>query len=150
MYESKKNTGRKDIYKYQKSSHQKNFHNSTYFGYHKYNKYKQKYNHSNSIKDYDEETIFSQIFEGTKSTKKTDLKEKSKCMNPKKTQQEKKCINTKNRPTKRIFIIQLILTTINITNINRNIIIQIPSKTMMKKQYFPKFLMKTSPKMKLN
>ena len=75
MYESKKNSGRKDIYKYQKSSHQKNFHNSTYFGYHKYNKYKQKYNHSNSIKDYDEETIFSQIFEGTKSTKKTDLKE---------------------------------------------------------------------------
>ena len=75
MYESKKNSGRKDIYKYQKSSHQKNFHNSTYFGYHKYNKYKQKYNHSNSIKDYDEETIFSQIFEGSKSTKKTDLKE---------------------------------------------------------------------------
>ena len=75
MYESKKNTGRKDIYKYQKSSHQKNFHNSTYFGYHKYNKYKQKYNHSNSIKDYDEESIFSQIFEGNKSTKKIDLKE---------------------------------------------------------------------------
>ena len=75
MYESKKISGRKDIYKYQKSSHQKNFHNSTYFGYHKFNKYKQKYNHSNSIKDYDEESIFSQIFEANKSIKKTDLKE---------------------------------------------------------------------------
>ena len=75
MYESKKNTGRKDIYKYQKSSHQKNFHNSTYFGHHKYNKYKQKYNHSNSIKDYDEEKIFSQIFEENKGSKKRELKE---------------------------------------------------------------------------
>ena len=75
MYESKKNSGRKDIYKYQKSSHQKNFHNSTHFGYHKYNKHKQKYNHSNSIQDYDEETIFSKIFEENKSTKKDDLKE---------------------------------------------------------------------------
>ena len=75
MYESKKNTGRKDIYKYQKSSHQKNFHNSTHFGHHKYNKYKQKYNHSNSIKDYDEEKIFSQIFDENKASKKGDLKE---------------------------------------------------------------------------
>ena len=75
MYESKKNSGRKDIYKYQKSSHQKNFHNSTHFGYHKYNKYKQKYNRSNSIQDYDEESLFSQIFDENKSTKKTDLKE---------------------------------------------------------------------------
>ena len=75
MYESKKNTGRKDIYKYQKSSHQKNFHNSTHFGHHKYNKYKQKYNHSNSIKDYDEERIFSQIFDENKASKKSDLKE---------------------------------------------------------------------------
>ena len=75
MYESKKNSGRKDNYKYQKSSHQKNFHNSTHFGYHKYNKYKQKYNRSNSIQDYDEESLFSQIFDENKSTKKTDLKE---------------------------------------------------------------------------
>ena len=75
MYESKKNSGRKDIYKCQKSSHQKNFHNSTHFGYHKYNKYKQKYNRSNSIQDYDEESLFSQIFDENKSTKKTDLKE---------------------------------------------------------------------------
>ena len=75
MYESKKNSGRKDIYKYQKSSHQKNFHNSTHFGYHKHNKYKQKYNYSNSIQDFDEETIFSKIFDDNKSTKKDDLKE---------------------------------------------------------------------------
>ena len=75
MYESKKNSGRKDNYKYQKSSHQKNFHNSTHFGYHKYNKYKLKYTRSNSINDYDEESLFSQIFDENKSTKKTDLKE---------------------------------------------------------------------------
>ena len=75
MYESKKNSGRKDIYKYQKSSHQKSFHNSTHFGYHKHNKYKQKYNYSNSIQDFDEETIFSKIFDDNKSTKKDDLKE---------------------------------------------------------------------------
>jgi hypothetical protein len=75
MYESKKNSGRKDIYKYQKSSHQKIFHNSTHFGYHKHNKYKQKYNYSNSIQDFDEETIFSKIFDDNKSTKKDDLKE---------------------------------------------------------------------------
>ena len=75
MYESKKNSGRKDNYKYQKSSHQKNFHNSTHFGYHKYHKYKLKYTRSNSINDYDEESLFSQIFDENKSTKKTDLKE---------------------------------------------------------------------------
>ena len=75
MYESKKNSGRKDNYKYQKSSHQKNFHNTTHFGYHKYNKYKLKYTRSNSINDYDEESLFSQIFDENKSTKKTDLKE---------------------------------------------------------------------------
>ena len=75
MYESKKNSSRRDTYKHQKSSFQKNFHNSTHFGYHKYNKYKQKYNHSNSIVDYDEETIFSKIFEENKTSKKNDLKE---------------------------------------------------------------------------
>ena len=75
MYESKKNSGRKDNYKYQKSSHQKNFHNSTNFGNHKYNKYKQKYNHSNSIQDYYEESLFSKNFDENKSMKKIDLKE---------------------------------------------------------------------------
>ena len=76
MYETKKNSGRKDIYKYQKSSYPKNFHNSSHFGYHKYNKYKQKYNHSNSIQDFDEEAIFSKIFEdNSKNTKKIELKE---------------------------------------------------------------------------
>ena len=75
MYESKKNSARKEIYKYQKSSYQKNFHNTTHFNYHKYNKYKQKYNHSNSIQNYDEETIFSKIFDENKSPKNLDLKE---------------------------------------------------------------------------
>ena len=75
MYESKKNSGRKDTYKYQKSSHQKNFHNSTHFGYHKYNKFKQKYCHSNSMQDYDEETIFYKAFDESKTLKKNDLKE---------------------------------------------------------------------------
>ena len=75
MYETKKNSARKEMYKYQKSSYQKNFHNTTHFNYHKYNKYKQKYNHSNSIQDYDEETIFSKIFDENKSPKNVDLKE---------------------------------------------------------------------------
>lgn len=76
MYEQKKNSGRKDMYKHQKSSYQKNFYNSTHFGHHKYNKFKQKYSHSNSLQDYDEETIFSQIFDSNnESTKKKDLKE---------------------------------------------------------------------------
>ena len=69
MYESKKNSGRKDVYKFQKASHQKSFHNSTHFGYHKYNKYKQKYCYS--IQDYDEETIFYKVFDENKK----DLKE---------------------------------------------------------------------------
>ena len=72
MYESKKNSSRKEAYKYQKS---KNFRNSTHFNYHKYNKYKQKYSHSNTIKDFDEETIFSKIFDENKSNKNTDLNE---------------------------------------------------------------------------
>ena len=75
MYESKKNSSRKEPYKYQKSSYQKNFHNSTHFNYHKHNKYKQKYNHSNSKQDFDEETIFSKIFDENKSNKNTDLNE---------------------------------------------------------------------------
>ena len=75
MYESKKNSSRKEPYKYQKSFYQKNFHNSTHFNYHKHNKYKQKYNHSNSIHDFDEETIFSKIFDENKSNKNTDLNE---------------------------------------------------------------------------
>ena len=75
MYETKKNSSRKETYKYQKSSYQRNFHNSTHFNYHKHNKYKQKYNHSNSIQDFDEETIFSKIFDENKSKKNTDLKE---------------------------------------------------------------------------
>ena len=73
MYESKKNSGRKDTYKFQKSSYQKSFHNSTHFGYHKYNKYKQKYSHP--IQDYDEETIFYKVFDENNTTKKKDLKE---------------------------------------------------------------------------
>ena len=72
MYESKKNSSRKEAFKYQKS---KNFRNSTHFNYHKYNKYKQKYNHSNTIQDFDEETVFSKIFDENKSNKYTDLSE---------------------------------------------------------------------------
>ena len=75
MYESKKNSSRKEPFKYQKSSYQKNFHNSTHFNYHKYNKYKQRYNHSNLNQDFDEETIFSKIFDENKSNKNTDLNE---------------------------------------------------------------------------
>jgi len=75
MYESKKNSGRKDIYKYQKSSHQKNFHNSTYFPHYKYNKYKRKYSHSNFNKYDDEELIFSQIFDKKESFQNNNLKE---------------------------------------------------------------------------
>ena len=75
MYESKKNSGRKDIYKYQKSSHQKNFHNSTYFPHYKYNKYKRKYSHSNFIKYDNEELIFSQIFDKKESFQNNNLKE---------------------------------------------------------------------------
>lgn len=76
MYESKKNSARKDTYKYQKSSYQKSFRNSNHFPHHKGNKFKQKYTHSNSIHDYDEESIFSQILEDNDcSKKKNDLKE---------------------------------------------------------------------------
>ena len=57
----------------------------------------------------------------------------------KKTQEEKIYINTKNHPTTKIFITHRILAITNITNTNRNIIAQIQSKTMMKKQYFLKF-----------
>ena len=75
MYESKKSIGRKDIYKYQKSSHQNNFHNTTHFTTHKYNKYKRKYFYTNVNKYDDEEIIFSQIFDEKKSSKNNDLKE---------------------------------------------------------------------------
>ena len=75
MYESKKSIGRKDKYKYQKTSHQNNFHNTTHFVPHKYNKYKRKYIYSNVNKYDDEEIIFSQIFDEKNSSKNNDLKE---------------------------------------------------------------------------
>ena len=74
MYESKKSIGRKDMYKYQKS-YQNNFHNTTHFAPHKYNKYKRKYFYSNINKYDDEEIIFSQIFDENKISKNNDLKE---------------------------------------------------------------------------
>ena len=70
MYESKKCSGRKEIYKYQKSSYQRHFHNSTHFNHHKYNKYKQKYDYSYSPNDLDEELIFKKVFEDKKPSKK--------------------------------------------------------------------------------
>ena len=68
MYESKKSSGRKDIYKYQKSSYQRHFHNSTHFNHHKHTKYKQKYYYAYSPNDLDEELIFKKIFEDKKSS----------------------------------------------------------------------------------
>ena len=70
MYESKKCSGRKEIYKYQKSSYQRHFHNSTHFNHHKYNKYKQKYDYSYSPNDLDEELIFKKVFDDKKPSKK--------------------------------------------------------------------------------
>ena len=75
MYESKKCSGRKEIYKYQKSSYQRHFHNSTHFNHHKYNKYKQKYDYSYSPNDLDEELIFKKVFEEKKIPKHKYLKE---------------------------------------------------------------------------
>ena len=75
MYESKKISGRKDIYKYQKSSYQRHFHNSTHFNYHKYNKYKQKYDYAYSPNDLDEELIFKKIFDEKNPSNRKNLKE---------------------------------------------------------------------------
>jgi hypothetical protein len=75
MYESKKSSGKKDIYKYQKSSHQRYFHNSTHFNHHKYTKYKQKYDYAYSPNDLDEELIFKKVFEDKKISKRRNLKE---------------------------------------------------------------------------
>ena len=75
MYESKKSSGKKDIYKYQKSSHQRYFHNSTHFNHHKYTKYKQKYDYAYSPNDLDEEQIFKKIFDDKKPSKRKCLKE---------------------------------------------------------------------------
>ena len=75
MYESKKSSGKKDLYKYQKSSHQRYFHNSTHFNHHKYTKYKQKYDYAYSPNDLDEEQIFKKIFDDKKPLKRKSLKE---------------------------------------------------------------------------
>jgi len=75
MYESKKLSGKKDLYKYQKSSHQHYFHNSTHFNHHKYTKYKQKYDYAYSPNDLDEELIFKKVFEEKKIPKHKYLKE---------------------------------------------------------------------------
>ena len=75
MYESKKLSGKKDLYKYQKSSHQRYFHNSTHFNHHKYTKYKQKYDYAYSPNDLDEELIFKKVFEEKKIPKHKYLKE---------------------------------------------------------------------------
>ena len=75
MYESKKSSGRKDIYKYQKSSYQRHFHNSSHFNHHKYTKYKQKYDYAYSPNDLDEELIFKKIFEEKNSSNRKSLKE---------------------------------------------------------------------------
>jgi len=75
MYESKKSSGRKDIYKYQKSSYQRHFHNSTHFNHHKYTKYKQKYDYAYSPNDLDEELIFAKVFEDKNFQKRKSLKE---------------------------------------------------------------------------
>ena len=75
MYESKKSSGRKDIYKYQKSSYQRHFHNSTHFNHHRYTKYKQKYDYSYSPNDLDEELIFKKVFDEKKSSNRKNFKE---------------------------------------------------------------------------
>ena len=75
MYDSKKSSGRKDLYKYQKCSYQRHFHNSTHFNHHKYTKYKQKYDYAYSPNDLDEELIFKKIFEEKNSSNRKSLKE---------------------------------------------------------------------------
>ena len=75
MYESKKSSARKDIYKYQKSSYNRNFHNSTHFNHHKYTKYKQKYNYGGVSGDPDEELIFQKIFDKKNKPRRNTFKE---------------------------------------------------------------------------
>ena len=75
MYESKKSSTRKDPYKYQKSSYNRNFHNSTHFNHHKYIKYKQKYNHITPPADPDEELIFQKVFDSKNQQKRHTYKE---------------------------------------------------------------------------
>ena len=74
MYDTKKSSGRKDIYKYQKSSYNRHFHNSTHFNHHKYTKYKQKYDYAYSPNDLDEELIFKKVFEDKKISRRRNLK----------------------------------------------------------------------------
>ena len=75
MYESKKSSARKDTYKYQKSSYNRNFHNSTHFNHHKYTKYKQKYNYGGGSNDPDEELIFQKIFDEKNKSRRYTFKE---------------------------------------------------------------------------
>ena len=75
MYESKKSSTRKDPYKYQKSSYNRNFHNSTHFNHHKYIKYKQKYNHITPPADPDEELIFQKVFDSKNQQNRHTYKE---------------------------------------------------------------------------
>ena len=75
MYESKKSSARKDIYRYQKSSYNRNFHNSTHFNHHKYTKYKQKYNYGNTSNEQDEEIIFQKIFDQKNQSNRYHFKE---------------------------------------------------------------------------
>ena len=82
MYDSKKSSGRKDLYKYQKSSYQRHFHNSTHFNHHKYTKYKQKYDYAYSPNDLDEELIFKKVFDEKKSSNRKSLRELEEIKTP--------------------------------------------------------------------
>ena len=74
MNESKKSSGKKDFYKYQKNSYQRNFQNSIHINHHKYNKYKNKYNFSNSSNKFRDEMIFRKIFEDKNTIKNNNYK----------------------------------------------------------------------------
>ena len=80
MYNIKKNSCTKECYKYNKRTYIKKKQNTTYFHYNKYNKYKSKYNYSNTFSynsyEYDyENKYFEKNCEKTKKTKKKELKE---------------------------------------------------------------------------
>ncbi len=74
MNESKKSSCKKDFYKYQKNSYQRNFQNSIHINHHKYNKYKNKYNFSNSSNKFSDEMIFRKIFEDKNTIKNNNYK----------------------------------------------------------------------------
>ena len=92
MFNIKKNSCRKEVYKYKKSGYLKKKQNTTHFQYNKYNKYKQRYNYSNKFSNYSYDNNYqnNSFFEKDSQTFNTNSKKDLIEVNDSKNEDESK------------------------------------------------------------